>query len=1354
LKDSDFSTSSGSSPAGSETLKATFLHFAGGGGAANVGDGGGGVDLICVTNAGVRYYCDVREGSVSLGFVKANGNSGVFGAERGGRGAGRPRVTSSFCSEDGGWIVSWDGYYYDNGSSMRAGSAPQQSFNGSAFFGTQNQDTSASNITNDGDVITAYLKDCAATKIVVDDSNPNNLGINDGMTTSVIREEYIPAEGSAEVISIPSSRLGSTLSPSLPGGRIWQIGTCGGDVPRLTTLFKNSTTPSDSELGMSIPPPYVPPMRKTTADVITTSSMEEDTSINRSDSGMLTTTLRTIIRAMKRKRDDEGGQNNTDTPPYTALPNDTPYVLTTSSSHDNSKTNGNTLPLKPALPSYLSAPKSTPLPPLSNLHLSSLNSSSSQNSLIALNHDGLHCFKISSPLVYLSRAIQSNNKDLIHSFFKWYGNVEGCATCFLVAIHARQAQDAVLEKRALQAALSHAHRPSLVSYNATPDSATGGMGNNDILGQSHLRPVIMTDVNGTSLRFQPSSLHDGLYKLVSRLLRPVWFKPLVILEETSSIISVTPLLSPTTLQRLHEPLSILLSLLRSTIAPAVLGVPSLPSSAGGDASGGGENCLLLTSQWRANAPVNAEVVARYHEETSLHNLYRLLSRTIQTLSLFGLLLRSSSPAVRINWGYLHALSVCTIVTSPLGQERVQSILSELITSSRPSPALQNLTTSLEKECHFYFSPGCRLLIAGLASLARGDAGQGGVLLRRAAQYWKSPSLVVVGGGASMAAKRGDVLEWGASCSPVARAAAALMRVGNVGGVVDVCLVTAANFGGTVKGTSAEDDEGVMVWEEDGKKTGLLSWEVGLYQNDGVVLVDNGRKEGGMATTGMDVTCEDARVACYSILLHHLDSLLVNNNNANGTLDQSMKSSLLNRMLSVASASADVMFQHRLYYHLISRQAQETLLRINSPLLENWLSEYNVMLLWKYYTSHGRDDDAGKVMLQRATATNIELAIDERVECLTRAKHSFATANSGAGTGADLSREELRVRELLEVAGIQVRILAALTSTPNNYDIVTPLKNQLISVSELFNDYAGPNGLYELCLSIMKCCNHRDTSTIETLWRSLLAVEVGECRGSDTDTGPLTANRNFEESSARAFLDRLRRGTPLETVGASATGGNKVVVFEEGEWLGVLKEKIVRIGRELYAAGGGGEFVFPVAFLVKEMEGLWQAYKSVNSSAADRTKQLGTAAPWPVQCMVEVGVPYSVILESYTDLLDELEREVGAHPMKRVQYLASVAELLKHWISSASSSGATIEFDNATALTLFSQNGQSLIGGSNNGSTNENPSVQLAVALSSGLRSNMDNWKASVEGIVGGDTEEIAKVLAMFTEVEDLLGQKY
>ena len=112
-----------------------------------------------------------------------------------------------------------------------------------------------------------------------------------------------------------------------------------------------------------------------------------------------------------------------------------------------------------------------------------------------------------------------------------------------------------------------------------------------------------------------------------------------------------------------------------------------------------------------------------------------------------------------------------------------------LTSAQDSDA-DKFSTALHEQCFTYYSLGDKLSQEGVNLLSK-DVVQSGVVLRKAAAWWNQPQ---------------DTKE----DSVFLRCVDLLFeyrRAGGIGGIVDVCVKVAANFGGSVKGTRGEEDEG-------------------------------------------------------------------------------------------------------------------------------------------------------------------------------------------------------------------------------------------------------------------------------------------------------------------------------------------------------------------------------------------------------------------------------------------------------------------------------------------------------------------------------------------------------------------
>ena len=256
--------------------------------------------------------------------------------------------------------------------------------------------------------------------------------------------------------------------------------------------------------------------------------------------------------------------------------------------------------------------------------------------------------------------------------------------------------------------------------------------------------------------------------------------------------------------------------------------------------------------------------------------------------------------------------------------------------------------------------------------------------------------------------------------------------------------------------------------------------------------------------------------CHGIIFHHISVLLKDGNESNQRLAEDL--------VATCAASPDVKFLYLLYEHLLATNEQ-IVLRIDSSSLEDWLlkEKKDINLLWNYYSFHGRHILAGDIMWKKAVDTEGKFSLDQRIECLTRAANSFSSSldsnhsafnmrglvvggfsRSGTSQTLDEQRvtvETLRLRndqiqEQLDVATIQKRILTTISQSQNS-DMepakIDALKFTLVNISDLYNDYACPLNLFDVCLLIFETCRRNDADTINMLWKSIICEEILPCQ---------------------------------------------------------------------------------------------------------------------------------------------------------------------------------------------------------------------------------------------------------------------
>jgi nuclear pore complex protein Nup155 len=1023
---------------------------------------------------------------------------------------------------------------------------------------------------------------------------------------------YIAPGGICEVVSFPMSMDGSTnlATATLPGGRIWDICAASLTQDKVLSLALRSKAPSDTELGFGMAPAYVPPSKRSPSSqkvpraqsVVPISS----SSYNRS----VPTLAVTVVTNLLLSRPARYGINIRNP----LVPQEERPVLYriskrcgsqdfSLSAADTKSSGGATSARSARLSPWLLTPDVVPLNPLALQYLEN-----PTTTFMALNAGGLHSFKCPSILQQLSSTILAAGTNMrsdpgVTKFFQSYGFSEGCAMCLFLAMKPSSSQE--LKESALRAALARAYRPTLMPTQTEDQTSQ----------QQKDDPWIPTGYS-----FSSSALCEGLTLVLARLLRPIWHKPAVVVTEgrvlkrglksKTTPAKVELLLEDDTLETIRSPLYAMQEVMRRVFGKAVENVPLSKNSANVvdqmEIDDDDNHYLTRTLEYQRRGqaqtttdtllrPPEAEELAQHIEERNIHSMYRLLSRTVQLLSLLSHLRRAHSmpDLPEVEWGLLHGISIAQLVQTREGQERVESMLNSLITSSSmtskkatpgPSADANQLSTLFAEQCYHFFSPGSRYAYLGFQSaqealtLPNGQARrivrakEAVDYLNKAARNWYSPSLITgrllhtrESEGYDEIAQRALQFD-----SPLAKACSLLISLGDVAAVVDICLLTASNFNG--KKTSTVDTTDVVLRGS----SSAYPWEKGLYHKRQDIVASasmNGTSSVSSSNAlalGTTVTAKDAVATCHALIFYHLTKLL-------DFPVSTQEYQLGERMVSVCSSASDKDFLLTFFIHLLNRSHKDVLLRIDSPDLEKWLAQQQKEqpdLLLRYYQIQENDVQAGEVAWNRANDSKLDLDLNDRVECLVQALDSYAMAITKAqGNPDELQRRMKQVQERLDIARLQGRVLQTLASTKYELqeDDMLPLSRTLLSVNDLFNKYAMPCDMYENCLLLLHVCRHDDVVHIQQFWKSLFCEEVFPC--STRSEQAYRSLRNFTEGSLleNPVITLLDEGTSAEET-----------LFESGSWMKRLESRVRRLGKEVY--GTGADYVFPVDFIASCLEG--------------------------------------------------------------------------------------------------------------------------------------------------------------------------
>ena len=135
------------------------------------------------------------------------------------------------------------------------------------------------------------------------------------------------------------------------------------------------------------------------------------------------------------------------------------------------------------------------------------------------------------------------------------------------------------------------------------------------------------------------------------------------------------------------------------------------------------------------------------------------------------------------------------------------------------------------------------------------------------------------------------------------------------------------------------------------------------------------------------------------------------------------------------------------------------------------------------------------------------------------------------------------------------------------------------------------------------------------------------------------------------------------------------------------------------------------------------------------------ASWPVQLLIDIGVPYPVILEVYDSLIHR-ESNGTNDTDAWLRNMANVIGVLRIWVG-------------RTNRALAGSGPMQFANGGIGNKEQEDASAQLFRAVSSGgLLHQIDSYKASLEACVGGDVNEIASLSSSLVDCENTIRRSF
>ena len=614
----------------------------------------------------------------------------------------------------------------------------------------------------------------------------------------------------------------------------------------------------------------------------------------------------------------------------------------------------------------------------------------------------------------------------------------------------------------------------------------------------------------------------------------------------------------------------------------------------------------------AAASLGARRSPRDAELSLVHGAYLLVARCEQALALLEVLCGATVRfGAGVQWERLSGLSFCELVCDGGAHARVAKLLDDLVAPWSPPALLAYLTAALSERCFHFFSAADRLFLDAMRALDEaaklpGQSPRRAALveesargLERSARHWRSPPTA---GG-----------------SRLERSCAALCALGRHDAIVRLCIANAAAF---AHGAAAAAAEGAA----DG-------WEARLYHARG---------------TGAS---PEARAACYRVAVDALDRLLspeLRGGPEGGAppMGAAACEEMAGKVLDAVLASGEGELQAMVYERLRFTDATR-LLKLRHPSVEAYLSTADRDLYFRHLFLLQRHAEAARVMLDLATA-EADTPILERCEYLLRAK---GAADKCLASGEALPEDLRAVDDTWEVASLQRDVLAALERkwgagggegggpaadnkrSQRAFDLRT-LRNQLLPVSDIYNDFASRYCAFGQCLRIIKTCDHFAPEVVKRLWRGFVWREVPAASGQQ---GLAQWLREKHEERRQWFCDEDHP----EPKGS----------FEDGDWWAALLHGAAHFLALLRDNDGGA---LGLDVLALELE-------DIHFHRLQARQDPHLAKPNAVVAMIAgSGVHRAPLLRVYTQIFND-RRDA---PFFALHTLDQIAALLSAWVDQA------------------------------------------------------------------------------------------
>lgn len=242
--------------------------------------------------------------------------------------------------------------------------------------------------------------------------------------------------------------------------------------------------------------------------------------------------------------------------------------------------------------------------------------------------------------------------------------------------------------------------------------------------------------------------------------------------------------------------------------------------------------------------------------------------------------------------------------------------------------------------------------------------------------------------------------------------------------------------------------------------------------------------------------------------------------------------------NAALCSSDELLHVAIYDWMVQQRLFGDLIESGRPSLESYLKRCATdrsddtdvcNLLWKFHERHGNHAAAAQILYQLAKQPGPAVPLSERMTYLARAVICMRSDDVGCAPHLGVFLHELE--DLVQVARIQKRVLDAVSNLANRHhqaaEAVTHLNSGLLTVTELYEDFAEPFELWDCKLAIVDCSGHDDPDLINDIWTKIIEEELKKC-SSDDGNDKMTVVLSKVKALGQQYLVSTRT-LPLEHV---------------------------------------------------------------------------------------------------------------------------------------------------------------------------------------------------------------------------------